>query len=108
MRSTAEGIAKLFQSPAIAAKTTYIPMGIRYPAEYQRHEPSKTVNLLFTNSWHQAADSFYFAGASTCWKPLPSCGALSGATAHTQNKAAPRSSRAVPLHHSRVRRHAPR
>ncbi|HUE14697.1 MAG TPA: glycosyltransferase family 4 protein [Planctomycetaceae bacterium] len=62
IQSTADGIAKLFQSPAIAQKTTHIPMGIRCPVHYQRHEPSPTVNLLFTNSWHQAAHSFYLRG----------------------------------------------
>jgi glycosyltransferase involved in cell wall biosynthesis len=62
IRATAEGIAKLFQSPAISRKTTHVPMGVRSPLEYQRHEPSPTINLLFTNSWHQAAHSFYLRG----------------------------------------------
>ena len=62
VRATAEGIAKLFQSPAIAQKTTHVPMGIRTPEQFQRHEPSPTINLLFTNSWHQATHSFYLRG----------------------------------------------
>jgi glycosyltransferase involved in cell wall biosynthesis len=62
IQATAEGIAKLFQSPAISDKTTHVPMGVRSPVEYQRHEPSPTINLLFTNSWHQAAHSFYLRG----------------------------------------------
>jgi glycosyltransferase involved in cell wall biosynthesis len=62
VRATAEGIARLFQSPVLTQKTTHVPMGIRTPAEYQRHEPSPTINLLFTNSWHQAGHSFYLRG----------------------------------------------
>jgi glycosyltransferase involved in cell wall biosynthesis len=62
VQATAEGISKLFQSPAIAQKTTHIPMGIRCPVEYQPHDPSPTINLLFTNSWHQGASSFYLRG----------------------------------------------
>jgi glycosyltransferase involved in cell wall biosynthesis len=62
VRATADGIAKLFQSPAITQKTTHVPMGIRTPEQFQRHEPSPTINLLFTNSWHQATHSFYLRG----------------------------------------------
>jgi glycosyltransferase involved in cell wall biosynthesis len=62
VRATAEGVCKLFRSRKISQKTTHIPMGVRLPAEYQRHEPSPTINLLFTNSWHQATQSFYLRG----------------------------------------------
>ena len=37
-------------------------MGVRAPVHWQQHEPSPTINLLFTNSWHQAAESFYLRG----------------------------------------------
>ena len=62
VRATADGIPKLFQSDVISRKTAHIPMGIRAPLTWQKHEPSPTINLLFTNSWHQAADSFYLRG----------------------------------------------
>jgi len=62
VQSTADGISKLFQSPSITQKTTHIPMGIRCPVEFQGHGPSPTLNLLFTNSWHQAPSSFYLRG----------------------------------------------
>src|SRR4029077_3593518 len=62
IRATHDGIAKLFRSPIISEKTTHVPMGICLPLEWQRHAPSSTLNLLFTNSWHQAANSFYVRG----------------------------------------------
>lgn len=60
--STAAGIAKLFASETITRKTAHVPLGVRVPSEWQRHQRSSTVNLLFTNSWHQSPDSFYLRG----------------------------------------------
>ncbi len=57
-----DGISKLFRSDTISQKTTYIPMGVRTPSDYQRHGPSSTLNLLFLNSWHQDPNSFYLRG----------------------------------------------
>jgi glycosyltransferase involved in cell wall biosynthesis len=62
VRATADGISKLFRSETISRKTTYIRMGIRTPTEWQRHQPSSTLNLLFLNSWHQEPNSFYLRG----------------------------------------------
>jgi glycosyltransferase involved in cell wall biosynthesis len=62
VRSTAEGISRLFRSQTISRKTTHIPMGVLTPHEWQRHEPSSTLNLLFVNSWHQQPNSFYLRG----------------------------------------------
>jgi glycosyltransferase involved in cell wall biosynthesis len=62
IRATADGIPTLFRSQAIARKTVHVPMGVRAPSHWQKHEPSPTVNLLFTNSWHQNAESFYLRG----------------------------------------------
>ncbi len=62
IRGTADGIPKLFQSEIITKKTFHIPMGVQAPDQWQRHEPSKTFRLLFTNSWHQSAAGFYLRG----------------------------------------------
>jgi glycosyltransferase involved in cell wall biosynthesis len=62
IKATADGISKLFRSDTISRKTTHIPMGVRTPPEWQRHEPSSTLNLLFLNSWHQQPNSFYVRG----------------------------------------------
>ena len=62
MRSTAEMIPTLFQSERIARKVSYAPLGVRLPEQSQEHAESDTVNLLFTNSWHQNLDGFYLRG----------------------------------------------
>jgi glycosyltransferase involved in cell wall biosynthesis len=63
IRSTAESMGKLFQSEVIARKTFHVPLGVRAPESYQRHEdPDGPVDLLFTNSWHQDPNSFFLRG----------------------------------------------
>ena len=62
MRSTFDTLPTLFNSSIIAKKTHYAPLGVRLPARWQRHEPSETINLLFTNSWHQQQVGFYLRG----------------------------------------------
>ncbi len=63
MRSTAEMIPALFRSETIARKVTYAPLGVPLPGEWQTHDDEDgTVNLLFTNSWHQNRDSFFLRG----------------------------------------------
>lgn len=62
MRSTYQTLPKLFQSDIIARKSHYAPLGVRLPKHSQQHEPSETINLLFTNSWHQQQVGFYLRG----------------------------------------------
>jgi glycosyltransferase involved in cell wall biosynthesis len=62
MRSTAESLPVLFASETIARKVTYAPLGVRLPKRYQTHDDDDTVNLLFTNSWHQNSDGFFLRG----------------------------------------------
>ena len=62
VRSTADGLIRFFDSQAIADKTTYSQMGIPPLECLPRPERSQRVRLLFTNSWHQEADSFYVRG----------------------------------------------
>jgi glycosyltransferase involved in cell wall biosynthesis len=62
IQATADGVSKLFGSEGLARKTSYIPMGVRAPREWQHHDPAPTTYLLFTKSWHQAPNSFYVRG----------------------------------------------
>jgi glycosyltransferase involved in cell wall biosynthesis len=61
MRSTAESLPRLFRSEEIARKISYAPLGVRLPKRFQTHNDD-TVNLLFTNSWHQHPHSFFLRG----------------------------------------------
>jgi glycosyltransferase involved in cell wall biosynthesis len=63
MRSTAELLPALFQSEVVARKVTYAPLGVPLPARWQQHDDEDgTVNLLFTNSWHQFSRGFFLRG----------------------------------------------
>jgi glycosyltransferase involved in cell wall biosynthesis len=62
MRSTAEMLPVLFGSETIARKVTHAPLGVRLPERFQTHDDGETVNLLFTNSWHQLRDGFFYRG----------------------------------------------
>ena len=62
MRSTAELLPILFGSEAISRKVSYAPLGVALPTEYQTHDEDGPINLLFTNSWHQMASSFFVRG----------------------------------------------
>ena len=62
VRSTAESLPILFGSPKLAAKISHIPMGIRPWRSVKLKASSDTVTILFTNSWHQGATSFYLRG----------------------------------------------
>jgi glycosyltransferase involved in cell wall biosynthesis len=62
MRSTAETLPGLFGSEAIARKVSYAPLGVRLPKRWQPQDDGDTVNLLFTNSWHQNPDGFFLRG----------------------------------------------
>lgn len=62
MRGTAAGIHQLFGDDEISQKVACIPMGVKLPPRWQEHEPSDTIELLFTNSWHQQNVSFRLRG----------------------------------------------
>ena len=62
MRSTAEALPRLFRSKTIARKVTYAPLGVVLPKRWQTQEDDETINLLFTNSWHQLPVGFHLRG----------------------------------------------
>jgi glycosyltransferase involved in cell wall biosynthesis len=62
MRSTAATLPRLFDSPALAAKTHHVPLGVPLPVRWQRHEEDEHLDLLFTCSWHQDPESLYLRG----------------------------------------------
>ena len=64
MRSTAETLPTLFKSEVIAKKVSYAPLGVKLPRKFQTHDEADddTINLLFTNSWHQNTGGFYLRG----------------------------------------------
>ena len=62
MRSTYNTLPTLFESEIIAKKTHFATLGVRLPEQWQRHEASETIDLLFTNSWHQQQVGFYLRG----------------------------------------------
>jgi glycosyltransferase involved in cell wall biosynthesis len=65
MKSTADMVGTLFGSETIRAKIFHTPLGVKLPERWQRHEEdddSGTINLLFTNSWHQMAGNFFLRG----------------------------------------------
>jgi glycosyltransferase involved in cell wall biosynthesis len=62
MKSTAQMVAKLFDSDIIRAKVSYAPLGVPIPERWQRHAESEQINLLFTNSWHQMTGNFFLRG----------------------------------------------
>jgi glycosyltransferase involved in cell wall biosynthesis len=62
VKSTADNLSKLFSSETLAAKVTYVPMGVNLPPLLKRKADRLTFNLLFTASWHQDPRSFIFRG----------------------------------------------
>ena len=69
VKRTAEDLPVLFKSPELARKIHYAPLGLDMPADMwtaaatamaakDAKRPEDEVVFLFTNSWHQAADSF--------------------------------------------------
>jgi glycosyltransferase involved in cell wall biosynthesis len=64
IRSTAESVRLLFSSEIIARKTFFVAMGVDLPRLQADGgaRASQTINLLFTNSWHQEAKSFFLRG----------------------------------------------
>lgn len=62
VESTAESVHRLFQSEKVSKKVHRLALGVK-PSEVNVNRiESPTVNILFTNSWHQAASSFYVRG----------------------------------------------
>ncbi|HLJ92054.1 MAG TPA: glycosyltransferase family 4 protein [Gemmataceae bacterium] len=64
MRSTAEMVTNLFDSATITSKIFHVPLGVKLPERWQRHEEDEQgpIDLLFTNSWHQQPGNFYLRG----------------------------------------------
>lgn len=63
VQSTAKSVPLLFQSEILARKTFHVPMGVDVPdTTGRRRDGASEINLLFTNSWHQEAESFYLRG----------------------------------------------
>jgi glycosyltransferase involved in cell wall biosynthesis len=64
MRSTARLVATLFRSDAIARKVRYVPLGVKAPARWQRHDEPEPeyLNLLYINSWSQHPGNFQVRG----------------------------------------------
>lgn len=62
VKSTAESIPVLFDDPTLAEKVFHFPLGIRQRVAGKTPKAKERVTILFTNSWHQAATSFYLRG----------------------------------------------
>jgi glycosyltransferase involved in cell wall biosynthesis len=62
IRSTAESLPTLLGSEIIGRKTTYVPLGVKLPRCWQRHDDEEYLDLLFTCSWHQNPESFFLRG----------------------------------------------
>jgi glycosyltransferase involved in cell wall biosynthesis len=52
----------LFQSNTVAAKTSYVPCGVRLPPATVAQAATDRLDLLFTCSWHQNPESFFLRG----------------------------------------------
>jgi len=62
VKSTADSIPVLFKDPELAQKVFHIPLGIRQRVRQKTPANKEPVTILFTNSWHQGATSFYLRG----------------------------------------------
>jgi len=64
MRSTARLLPKLFRSEAVARKVRYLPLGVKAPARWQRHDEAdpEHIHLLYINSWSQHPGNFQVRG----------------------------------------------
>jgi glycosyltransferase involved in cell wall biosynthesis len=64
IRSTARLVPALFGSETIARKVHYIPLGVKTPERWQRHDIAEPehINLLFINSWSQNPGNFQVRG----------------------------------------------
>jgi glycosyltransferase involved in cell wall biosynthesis len=63
VNQTALGIQTLFNSEIINSKIFYGPMGMApLLTKPKNHTQKKSINLIFTNSWHQSPNNFYYRG----------------------------------------------
>ena len=64
VKSTADSLPKLFKSDKIGKKTVHSPLGVELPnlTGKKTLNDNSSINLLFTNSWHQLSASFYLRG----------------------------------------------
>jgi glycosyltransferase involved in cell wall biosynthesis len=64
MRSTARLLPTLFRSAAVARKVRYVPLGVKAPRRWQRHDEDdpEHINLLYINSWSQHPGNFQVRG----------------------------------------------
>jgi glycosyltransferase involved in cell wall biosynthesis len=65
IQSTAEMVPTLFGSEIIRKKIFYMPLGVKLPSRWQRHEgrsDGDEIHLLFINSWCQVPENFYVRG----------------------------------------------
>jgi glycosyltransferase involved in cell wall biosynthesis len=65
VKSTAKMLPTLFKSEIISRRIHYVPLGVKLPTRWQRHnDPQETgdINILFINSWCQVPENFYVRG----------------------------------------------
>ena len=62
IKTTAEGLPKVFEKPELAKKIFYIPMGLKISKRLPRNASNEEVNILFTGSWHQSESNFFLHG----------------------------------------------
>jgi glycosyltransferase involved in cell wall biosynthesis len=62
MKSTAAMVPTLFGSEKIRAKVHYAPLGVKLAENWQRHDESEHIHLLFINSWCQVPHNFCLRG----------------------------------------------
>ena len=65
MRSTARLVPRLFGSEIIRRKVKYVPLGVKLPTVWQRHQEHREddpIHLLFINSWCQVPENFFVRG----------------------------------------------
>ena len=66
MKSTADSLPTIFNSPSLSKKVFHIPLGINLPdwTEVMKAKAKKEgeILILFANSWHQDPANFYLRG----------------------------------------------
>ena len=64
MKSTARLVPALFRSATMVRKVHYVPLGVKLPDRWQRHEEDdpEVIHLLFINSWSQTPGNLQVRG----------------------------------------------
>jgi glycosyltransferase involved in cell wall biosynthesis len=62
VQSTADGLKMLFGSETIDRKTHFVSLGVKTPKKWTPTQNADTINMLFSNSWHEGLNSFYVRG----------------------------------------------